>query len=472
MNLTTIKSKLPKMTFWQIFNMNVGFFGIQYSFGLQQTAINPIYSFLGAHADQLPILNLAGPVTGLLIQPLIGAISDKTWSPKWGRRKPFFLLGAIFCSLALFAFPFSSSLWMAAGLLWILDAANNTAMEPYRAFIGDKLPETQQTFGFQMQSLFVGAGITLANLSLFIFQKKFGGGSESGIPTWVYYSFFIGAFCSIASVGWSVFKTPENPPTEEELKELQLAKEKSNLFTPFIEIFEAIKKMPKILWQLALVYLFQWYALFIYWQFITPMLKQTMYHISEADETKASKILELAKSGTNVLGSDLSWAKNIQQNVEIAVGQTGLMNGTYNLVTMITALMLVPFAAKFSSKTVYIFCLAGTAIALFSLPYIQDQYLILIPMILFGIGWAAMMGIPYSIVSPEIPGEKRGIYMGIINMMIVIPMLIQTISFGPIFKNLLGNNPVNAILTAGVLFVLASIAITFMKVKNLEKEPS
>ena len=166
-----MKNKLPQLNFWQIFNMNVGFFGIQYSFGLQQTAINPIYSFLGAHAEQLPILNLAGPVTGLVIQPLIGAMSDKTWSPKWGRRKPFFMIGALFCSLALFAFPFSKELWMAAGLLWILDAANNTAMEPYRAFIGDKLPENQQTFGFQMQSLFVGAGITLANLSLYFFQK-------------------------------------------------------------------------------------------------------------------------------------------------------------------------------------------------------------------------------------------------------------------------------------------------------------
>ena len=192
-----MKNKIPQLSFWQIWNMNVGFFGIQYSFGLQQTAVNPLYSFLGAHAEQLPILNLAGPITGLLIQPLVGAISDKTWSPKWGRRKPFFLIGAILCSIALFLFPFSSSIWMAAGLLWVLDAANNTAMEPYRAFIGDKLPENQQTYGFQMQSLFVGAGITLANLSLFVFQKYFGGSFNStGIPAWVYYSFFLGSVCS------------------------------------------------------------------------------------------------------------------------------------------------------------------------------------------------------------------------------------------------------------------------------------
>lgn len=461
------KRIIPHLSFWQIWNMNVGFFGIQYSFGLQQTAVNPIYSFLGAHADQLPLLNLAGPVTGLLIQPLIGAISDKTWSPRWGRRKPFFLLGALFCSLALFAFPFSSSIWMAAGLLWILDAANNTAMEPYRAFIGDKLPQEQQTFGFQMQSLFVGAGITLANISLFVFQKYFGSTSEStGIPAWVYYSFFLGSFCSIASVGWSVYKTPEIPPTAEELEELKRAKQNSHFLTPFLEIFDAIKKMPKVLWQLALVYLFQWYALFCYWQFVTPMLKKTLYGVVEADEDKATKIIELAKSGGHVAASDLSWAEHISHLVQTAVGQTGLMNGTYNIVTMISALILVPFALRFSTKRVHIICLLGTAAALFMLPFIQNEYLILFPMILFGTGWAAIMGLPYSMVSPSIPPEKRGVYMGIINMMIVIPMLIQTVSFGTIYKYFLSGNPVYAILLAGVLFIFAGISVSFMQVER------
>lgn len=460
------KKIIPKLSFWQIWNMNVGFFGIQYSFGLQQTAVNPLYSFLGAHAEQLPILNLAGPVTGLLIQPLIGAISDKTWSVKWGRRKPFFLLGAIFCSLALFVFPFSSSIWMAVGLLWILDAANNTAMEPYRAFIGDKLPEEQQTYGFQMQSLFVGGGITLANLSLFVFQKYFGGSSESGgIPAWVYYSFFLGSFCSIASVVWSVYKTPEIPPTEEELVQLKLEKENDTVFTPFVDIFTAIIKMPKILWQLALVYLFQWYALFCYWQFVTPMIKQTLYQVSEIDEVKAKHILELSKTGLGNL-IDIEWAHHVLRLVETAVGQTGLMNGFYNFITMISALLLIPFALKYSSKNVYVFCLLATGISLLVLPFIHNEYLILLPMVLFGIGWAAMMGLPYSMVSPSIPANKRGVYMGVINMMIVIPMLIQTVSFGFIYKNFLGNNPSNAIVTAGVLFLMASVSVTLIKVKK------
>lgn len=461
------KKIIPKLSFWQIWNMNVGFFGIQYSFGLQQTAVNPLYSFLGAHADQLPILNLAGPVTGLLIQPLIGAISDKTWSVKWGRRKPFFLLGAIFCSLALFVFPFSSSIWMAVGLLWILDAANNTAMEPYRAFIGDKLPEEQQTYGFQMQSLFVGGGITLANLSLFVFQKYFGGSSESGgIPAWVYYSFFLGSFCSIASVFWSVYKTPEIPPTEEELIQLKADKENDTIFTPFTDIFSAIINMPKILWQLALVYLFQWYALFCYWQFVTPMIKQTLYNVSEQDETKAKHILEISKTASGATLEQIGWAKNVLHLVETAVGQTGLMNGFYNFITMISALLLIPFALKYSSKNVYAFCLLATGASLLILPFMKNEYLILLPMAFFGIGWAAMMGLPYSMVSPSIPSNKRGVYMGVINMMIVIPMLIQTLTFGSVYQYFLGSNPSNAIIMAGILFVFASGSVLLIRIKK------
>jgi maltose/moltooligosaccharide transporter len=239
----------PRLSFSQIINMNVGFFGIQYSFGLQQSAVNPIYDFLGAHPDQIPILNLAGPMTGLLIQPLIGAMSDKTWHPRFGRRKPYFFIGALLCSLCLFVYPFSSSLWMAAGLLWVLDAANNTAMEPYRAFIADKLPTNQHATGFLTQSFFTGLGITLANLSLYYFQKvSFLKQMHGQIPYWVFGSFFLGSICSIASVSWSISKTPEIPPTAEELSKLR--SQATNIFTPFIEIAEAIKDMPKVMWQL------------------------------------------------------------------------------------------------------------------------------------------------------------------------------------------------------------------------------
>ena len=480
-----MKIRKPELSFWQIWNMNVGFFGIQFSFGLQQTAINPIFSFLGAHHEELPLLNLAGPVTGLLIQPLIGAISDKTWSPRWGRRKPFFLIGAIVASLCLFAFPFSPHLWFAVGLLWILDAANNTAMEPYRAFIGDKLPDNQLTFGFQMQSLFVGAGITLANFSLFLFQDWFSVPMENGglcaagaeavtaIPRWVYYSFFLGAIASVTTILWSVWKTPEIPPSDEELAYIKKRKSEGSAlkraFEPIVEIYHAIGTMPKLMWNLSAVYLFQWYALFCYWQFITPMLREGLFGISNEDTTRFDSIMAACKSGAEISTSDMSFAENIQLLSEQALAQTGLMNGTYNMVTMLVALALVPFARKYSSKFVYIISLALTGVAMLSMPYINNQYVLLLPMILFGIGWAAMMGIPYAMVSKVIPEERRGVYMGIVNMMIVIPMLIQTISFGYIIKNWLGNSAINAIVFGGVFFIIAAVLATRLQVTSEPK---
>lgn len=422
------KIKKPQLSFWQILNMNVGFLGIQYSFGLQQTAINPIFLYLGAPEDMLPILNIAGPVTGLIVQPIIGAMSDKTWSPRWGRRKPYFLLGAILGSLCLFAFPHSPVLWFAVGLLWILDVGNNMAMEPYRAFVGDKLPKKQLSLGYQMQSLFVGAGILLANGSIVLFQRWFGADEidvAGSIPQWLYYSFYIGAFLSLTTILWSVLKTPEIPPTDEELEEINKIKALplgKRISEPFREIREAIKDMPKFMWKLSAVYLFQWYALFVYWQYITPLFMKTMgFELSEA------------------------------------ASQSAKMSLTYNTATMIVALMLVPLTIKYGGKRVYALSLLGMGLALFAIPNITDVDLVLVPMVLFGIGWAAMMGIPYTMVSKIVPTERRGVYMGILNMMIVIPMGIETLTFGPIFKHLLGGNAVNAILFGGVCFVISAL---------------
>ena len=236
----------PSLSFANIINMNVGFFGIQYSFGLQQSAVNPIYDMLGASAHEIPILNLAGPVTGLLIQPIIGAMSDKTWSPKFGRRKPYFFIGALICSVCLLAYPFSSTLWMAAGLLWILDVGNNTAMEPYRAFIADTLNKDQQPLGFQAQSFFTGFGQTLANLSLFIFPLMFIGQTGS-LPTWVYASFFLGAICSIGSVWWSMRSTNEIPPSLEEIEVLaQYNQGKPNKILQFLGYMISVSIIPGI----------------------------------------------------------------------------------------------------------------------------------------------------------------------------------------------------------------------------------
>lgn len=422
-----MKISKPSLSFWQIFNMNVGFLGIQYSFGLQQTAINPIFLYLGASEDMLPILNIAGPVTGLIVQPIIGALSDKTWSLKWGRRKPYFLIGALLGSICLFMFPHSPVLWFAVGLLWILDVGNNVAMEPYRAFVGDKLPEKQLSLGYQMQSLFCGLGTLLATGSILLFQYLFGEEADVAgtIPQWIYYSFYIGAILSLTTILWSVFKTAEIPPNEEELKEINKIKNLSllnKIAKPFLEIGDAVKEMPKFMWKIAAVYLFQWYALFVYWQFSTPLFMKTMgYSISEA-------------------GS-----------------QSAAMSLTYNTTTMLIALILVPLTLRFGNKKMYALSLFGTALALFCIPFITDPWLVVLPMILFGIGWAAMMGIPYTMVSKIVPQERRGVYMGILNMMIVIPMGIETLTFGPIYKYLLSDNAVFAMLFAGAFFGIAAL---------------
>ncbi|CAN5758509.1 MFS transporter [soil metagenome] len=429
----------PQLTFMQIINMNVGFFGIQYSFGLQQSAVNPIYDMLGASPDQIPLLNLAGPITGLLIQPLIGVLSDRTWHPRWGRRKPYFFVGALFCSLCLFVYPFSSSLWMAVGLLWILDAANNTAMEPYRAFIADKLPPNQMPTGFLTQSFFTGLGITLANVSLFVFQKYIHG-SHGSLPYWVFGSFFLGSVCSISSVLWSISKTPEIPPTEEELAALRA--HKGGFITPFKEIFSAIGHMPKVMWQLALVYLFQWYALFCYWQ-------------------NASKSIALSVWKTTPQNKDL---------YSEAVGWTGLVNGWYNVVTFLSAFGLVWAAKKFSPKMVHVVCLLLAGIGLLIFPHVENKYLLFAPMTGFGIAWASMMGVPYLMVVNDIPKEKYGVYMGIINMMIVIPMILQNITFGFILKHFLNNDATKAISFAGVFLLLACAATMLIKAKKPEPD--
>lgn len=477
----------PRLSFSQIINMNVGFFGIQYSFGLQQSAVNPIYDFLGARPDEIPWLNLAGPLTGLIIQPIIGALSDKTWHPRWGRRTPYFFIGALICSLALFLFPFSSALWMAAGLLWILDAGNNTAMEPYRAFIADKLDSSQQPTGFQAQSFFTGFGQTLANVSLFIFPLIFIGKTGS-LPTWVYASFFLGAICSIGSILWSIRTTPEIPPSEEELsrikeknagmppaavqfflsilttviaytliaillipsifyprlisKVLRYMRQHATLkilFAQNLEIIDAITEMPGIMWHLACIYLFQWYALFCYWQNSSKSVALSVYKITPAENPSL---------------------------YEKAVGWTGLVNAWYNVVTFVFAFVLVYFAKKYSAKMVHLVCLLLAGLGFIAFAATENKYLLFPAITGFGIGWASMMGIPYLMVVGGIPKERYGVYMGIINMMIVIPMFIQTTTFGYILKTFLGNDSRNAITFAGVLLLIAAGITAFMKVQK------
>lgn len=431
-HVSVVRQK-PLMSMRQILLMNLGFFGIQYSFGMQQTAINPIYTFLGASHDSLPLLNLAGPVTGLLLQPVIGAMSDRTWSPRLGgRRRPFFLIGAIGCSICLFLFPFASAIWMAVVLLWLLDASNNTAMEPYRAFIADKLPPSQLAKGFLAQSFFTGFGITLANISLWAFKQVWPD-SASTIPTWVFAAFMLGAVCSIGTVLVSVLTTPEIPPTPEELAAMKASK--GGAGAALREIWEAIVEMPVELRKLALVYLFQWYAMNCYWQYVS---------------------LSVAKSA---FGTEDTSSAAYQD----AVAHTGLINGAYNVVTFLVAFGLVSLARRYGSKLVHVSCLLLAAVGLYVFAGITDKWLLFVPIIGLGIAWASIMGVPYIMAVRMIPSTRYGVYMGIINMMIVVPMLIQTLTFGAVYKNLLGENPNNAIRFAGVLLAVAAAAMLWIK---------
>jgi maltose/moltooligosaccharide transporter len=422
----------PLMTGRQIMLMNFGFFGIQYSFGMQQTAVNPVFGFIGADPGDLPLLNLAGPMTGLLIQPLIGALSDKTWSPRWGRRKPFFLIGALGCSICLFLFPFITALWMAVLLLWLLDASNNTAMEPYRAFLADKLPKSQLAKGFLTQSFFTGFGITLANLSLFVFQKIITGTTDAGIPYWVFGSFMLGAVCSIGSILVSVLSTPEIPPTAEELAEIR--SRQGGLWGAVVDIAQAVIEMPTALHKIGLVYVFQWYAMVIYWQFVSLSIAKSVWNTTAENEKLYSE----------------------------AVGWTGLVNGFYNIITFCSAFWLVTMARKYGAKVVHASALTLAGVGLLIFPHIDNKFLLFVPMIGLGIAWASIMGVPYILAVSMVPKERYGVYMGIINMMIVVPMLVQTVTFGQVYKRFLNSDPGNAIMMAGALLLVAAVAMLWI----------
>ena len=441
------------LNFWQIITMNFGFFGVQFSFGLQQSNMSAIYKYLGAEESELPLLWLAGPVTGLVVQPIIGAISDGTWLPRFGRRKPFFLIGAVIASLALIAMPYSSSIWMAAGLLWILDAANNIALEPYRAFISDKLPEKQYSFGFLVQSFFTGLGTTLANFTPAILVS-FGilaltDKMNNGIPVSTYWAFGIGAAASIITILITVLTTSEYPPSKEELKLLESSRKKENiLIKTFKDIILAFKQMPLQMKQLIPVMFFPWYAMFCYWQYLTSALSLSLY---------------------DTLDQTTSYFNQAQL-------LTGNLNGTYNIVCFSIAFAMIPIAKKIGAKKLHFISLLIGGIGLICMPLFNDvDILFVLPfgegivvsqiyLFSFGLGitWASMMAMPYQMLAASIPSGKTGIYMGIFNMFIVVPMIIQIFSVQYFLYDLLGQNPINIIRLAGIFIILGGIFSLFV----------
>jgi maltose/moltooligosaccharide transporter len=447
----------PRLSFWQIWNMSFGFMGIQFGWGLQLANMSGIYTYLGASPDDVPLLWLAGPMTGLLVQPIVGSMSDRTWN-RLGRRRPYFLTGAILASIALFFMPDSSVLWMAAGLLWILDASINISMEPFRAFVADKLNVDQRTAGFVMQSFFIGIGASLANALPWLF-RQYGvtGTTPSGIPLTVQYSFKIGAVVFLLSVLWTVFTTKEYPP--ENLEEFERKRRETygsatgptkviRVIAELLrEISSAFRDMPKTMKQLAVVQFFTWLGLFCMWMFFGLT---TSYHVFRANNSADPRF---------ALGQE--WGGN-----SFAV---------YSIVCFAIAFLLPKLARATSRKTVHAVSLICGGVGLASVYFIQDKSTLLLTMVGVGIAWASILSMPYAILSTALPAARMGVYMGIFNFFIVIPEIIASIFFGRIIRAIFGENsrvaPLYMVIAGGVFMLIAAALVTLVRDVGDENVP-
>ncbi len=423
----------PRLSLLRIIEMNIGFFGLQFSFGLQQANMGPIYGFLGADEATMPLLWLAGPMTGLIIQPIVGAMSDRTAS-RWGRRTPYFLIGAIICTLCLFAMPYSSTLWMAASLLWILDAGNNITMEPYRAYVADRLVPDQRSIGFLTQSAFTGLAQTLSYLAptlltAFVARDVL---DANGIPVIVRIAFVIGAILSISTIVWSVWRVPELPLAPAERAELEASP--LTVSSTFAEIASAIRDMPRPMRQLAVAMLCQWYAMFAYWQYITFAVGRSIYETSDASSAAF-------------------------RDATLTTQQAGAL---YNAAAFVGALLLIPIVRRLGARSVHAGCLTASGIAMLLIPGADTPAALFVLMLGIGIGWAGMMGNTYVMLADVIPPQRNGIYMGIFNMFIVIPMLIQTLTMPLIYRPLLGGDPRNVLILGGALMLAGAFATMFV----------
>ncbi|HEY9755809.1 MAG TPA: MFS transporter [Oculatellaceae cyanobacterium] len=424
----------PRLNFWQIWNMNFGFLGIQFGWGLQLANMSAIYTKLGASPDAIPILWLAGPITGLLVQPVIGAMSDRTWN-KIGRRKPYFLVGALLACVALALMPDSPALWFAATLLWILDASINISMEPFRAFVSDKLNADQATFGFIMQSFFIGIGATLANALPLLF-RHFGitGVAANGVPLTVQYSFRIGALMFLICVLWTVLTSSEYPP--EDMEEFNRIRALNpgilGLFKEvFHEIPQAIKDMPTTMKQLAVVQIFTWLGLFCMWMFFGLT---TAYHIFKAPDAHS---VEFDKG--------VEWA--------------GWCFAIYSFVCFLVAFVLPKIARATSRKLVHAISLTLGGLSLLAVYFINDPTSLQYTMIGVGIAWSSILSMPYAILAGAVPQNRTGVYMGVFNFFIVIPEIIASVCFQPLVKNVFHDNPMYVVMMGGSSLLLAALCV-------------
>lgn len=494
-----MKSK-PDLSFWQIWNMSFGFLGIQFGFALQNANTSRIFETLGAEVDKIGLYWLAAPVTGLLVQPIIGYLSDKTWTPL-GRRKPYFLLGAILSSIALFIMPNSPSLWVAIGTLWILDSSINISMEPFRAFVGDNLNEKQRPLGFFTQSFFIGLGAVVGSALPYIFSHWLGlsNTAEAGIiPESVKWSFYIGGFVFLVAVLWTVFKSKEYSPEELEsfqstentnleiehssiskqfkigvffsgigilftllVSFLKLEKElnilsggtllmgilfivvsflrKNNISNGFTEIISDLLIMPKTMKQLAFVQFFTWFGLFAMWIYTTKAVTQ---HVFGATDPTSKLYNEAA-----------DWVS--------------LMFAAYSLVCAISAFFLPKIAAKIGNKSAHLLALTLGGLSLISIYFASNQTHLMLAMIGVGIAWASILSVPYTLLSNSLPAQKMGYFMGVFNFFIVAPQIVAGTILGFIIKNVFDNQPIYALIIGGVSFIVAGLLTLRVEDKKL-----
>ncbi|MGF1590068.1 MAG: MFS transporter [Pleurocapsa sp.] len=437
MSITPQSTSQPLFNFRQLWNMNFGFLGIQFGWGLQMANMSAIFEHLGADADRLPILWLAAPLTGLLVQPIIGNLSDYTWN-FLGRRRPYFLAGAILAFIALVLMPRSSSLWMAAGLLWILDTSANVSMVPFRAFVGDLLPKEQRTKGFAMQSIMLGLGAVSASALPWILNNIFHVSNVSNavrkIPLTVEVSFYVGGILFLGTVLWTIVTTPEFPPVNL-AKFKQLKADRGGIVSSFRESWQTLGQMPQIMQQLAKVQFFTWLGIFCFFLYFPPAVARNIFG---------------ATNQNSVLYSDgIEWA--------------GICFAVYNAVCIGFSFVLPRIAQYLGRPKTHSLCLLCGGIGLVSLLTISNQYILLLSMVGLGIAWSSALIIPYAMLSGSIPPQRRGIYQGIFNFFVVLPEIVASLGFGWVMQHLLHEDRLLAVVMGGVCLIIAASLTLFIQ---------
>ncbi len=486
----TAATAKPQLSFWQIWNMCFGFLGIQFGFALQNANVSRIFQTLGAGIDDIPVLWVAAPLTGLLVQPLVGYLSDRTWT-RLGRRRPYFLVGAVLASLALLAFPNVPALWIAAGMLWVLDASINVAMEPFRAFVGDQLPPAQRPGGYAMQSFFIGIGSVVASLLPWLLEQAGVANTapDGQIPDTVRYAFYAGGAVLLGAISWTVLRTREYPPEViarwDEAPALPrragnvvllrtlaitailagallaavvehraldkalyilagllagfglafLVRSVLRADNAFTRILDDVRDMPPAMAQLAVVQFFSWFALFAMWIYTTAAVAET--HFGSSDPTSAAY-----NSGAN-------WV--------------GVLFAAYNGFAALAAIAIPWMARRFGLRLSHLFNAVLGGLGLLSMTVIRDPHWLLLSMVGVGFAWASILSLPYAMLSDTVPAAKMGTYMGIFNFFIVIPQLVAASLLGFLLKTLLGGHPINALAIGGISMIVAGLCVLLVR---------